>query len=1050
MKKYKNKRPDMDYIKKSKRFFRKLVTLIFVLNLVLMSTGVLAMAYNLVISNEDQYNSDEQSTDPDSPDINLPITEDEIIESGDYNASDNINLCYYCGNEANICECFGASVEPVLDDEEKNADETFDAAVEFTNVDTLTLIIGIDLNKDADTEELLLDDVEAYDEDDNNISDLIELKDDGGLNEHWNLYYSELSPFETPDIDSIPPFEGLALYSVIHPETEEEFKIKREFKVIFAAITCYFEGCPNPTECGRIANDGFTQIGCGQRLSLMRDFRTGNFRLVNNINLLGNISPNQNFAIPGGTTNGGWEPIAEYRGLGLSSNPNKTGAFRGILDGNNFIINGLEMRRGSNSGLFSGLDGGARVYNLIIILSERGIIGNGERKGGLSGNIYGGTIIDNVHVFGVPYPKRPDGTQPGGSPISGTANYIAGFSGVINNSAITNSSASNLSMDTGSSGGFSYAAGFVGAGYHGAKIDNCRVENVRINGAGSYAGGFVGVLYSTEGTKVTNSSVKGAFVRANLSYAGGFIGAQYNTAMTENITVTDVNVRSTGSYSGGFAGVIYDRAQSGNVRITNAVVETGNNYTGGYAAAVYNSAVVDDVVINKAYVRTTTDTGYRAGGFAGVIYNDAKVTNCYVLSSDVYAQNYGVGGFSGLIYDYANVSQCGVTQSYVTSRTHSAGGFAGGVHGLGTRVSINFVENTNVRGTDRVGGFAGELAVYNYLDNNYVNAWTRPSPSAGNPTPGPRPGLSVWNGPAKVMGSGVRVGGFVGDHRVTHSAMGIANAYAAIEVQSVTSNSRGGFTGIHYSSASARYRGTNYFDNLSSDYFSGVPATSANRWRGDSNGSSALADGKSFPQARNTRPSMLEQSNFVGWSFDSSPWTIEENISYPYFLFGHAGGTGGEVVEEIIIIPELIVPNLDYGSHKVSNKNKLIKLSDRGRSIESELIIIKNMQDLTGWEISVMASDMPHLENGELQLAPWVRFGDNIDENYSIYNAPHTLYRYDSNNQEQLSNWRNDSEFVIPWSELEAAEKDIRVLNSPGRQAGNYKTLLTWSMEIVP
>ena len=108
------------------------------------------------------------------------------------------------------------------------------------------------------------------------------------------------------------------------------------------------------------------------------------------------------------------------------------------------------------------------------------------------------------------------------------------------------------------------------------------------------------------------------------------------------------------------------------------------------------------------------------------------------------------------------------------------------------------------------------------------------------------------------------------------------------------------------------------------------------------------------------------------------------------------------------------------------------------------------MQDITSWEVTLMATDIPESSENVLSLAPLMRFGDNINTDYGIYNNAVSLYRYDSNNPQQVANWGVYNEYVISWSDLESARNDIRVLNSPNRQSGYYKTMLTWSIEIVP
>ena len=579
--------------------------------------------------------------------------------------------------------------------------------------------------------------------------------------------------------------------------------------------------------------------------------------------------------------------------------------FAGNFDGNNKTISGLwSSGQGSNQGLFARIEGGI-VKDLTIKLDARGITGTGERKGGLTGNIYGAnTIVDNVHVIGVSNAARTDNAAPGGSPITGSANYISGFAGAIQRATVRNSSVTNVSLS-----GASYVAGFMGVGYVGAKVDNCHVTNVRIEGTlagayaapGSYAAGFAGGLYSTEGTRITNSSVDRAVINARSSYPGGFVGALYDSARVEGAVVNEVHVNTTGHYAGGFAGAIYNSARATDVLVSNSTVRTG----------VYN-----------------------AGGFASAIYNSARVTRAYVVNTTVTAGTTGAGGFVAVLYNSAQVSRCGVSQSLVTANHSYAGGFAALIYNY-ARVTENFAENTNVRvnnssGNLFIGGFVGHLYDGARLDNNYANAWTRPVPTTENPTPGPRPGLSIWkdsNGrmiPATIEGSGNNMtGGFAGAHSSylsvssNGSAPGVLNAYTSIPVNNVNASGRGAFTGSHVATGTAgRYRGTNYFDDWSSNQvnspdpfpgatnpiptYVGFSAVSESNWRGDTRGTSAGYNGQtSFPRPRITDRMVLKET-FLGWGFATSttaphdenrPWHIEEGVSYPYFLFGFGYAT---------------------------------------------------------------------------------------------------------------------------------------------------------------
>ena len=678
------------------------------------------------------------------------------------------------------------------------------------------------------------------------------------------------------------------------------------------------------------ANDqppaGFTAIRTAEELdTLVRGNLSGSFWLANDIDL--SAYPFKTGTNATWTSSGGWESIGTV-----------TSGFTGVFDGNGKTISGLwSSGRGSNQGLFALIGqntsvtaGGGTVKDLTIELDAKGITGSGERKGGFAANIYGAaTVVENVHVKGVANAARTDGAAPGGTPITGGANYIAGFAGAVQRATVKNSSASNVSLS-----GASYVAGFTGVGYVGAKIDGCSVTNVRIESSstdygapGSYAAGFVGGLYSYEGTKVTNSSVNGAVVNARGSYPGGFVGALYDGAKVEGAKVSNARVTTTGHYAGGFVGAIYNRAEASDIEVTNVVVSTGVYNAGGFASAIYNSAQVSNVIVDNATVTSGTTnsdrntTGIHAGGFAAVIYDSARVTGAYVVDSTVHSNAYGAGGFVAAVYNTARISQSGVSQSTVSARTTNASGLTGinvgGFAGLAYNnvvITENFVENTNVTGTYNVGGFVGHLYDSARFNDNYANAWTRPEPYGDNYTPGPRPGLSVWKDSAGNMipavvtsttnGTNRSAGGFAGQHTAIVSGNGILNAYTSVPVRNVESANRGAFTGRN-ALATARYRNTNYFDDLSSNSvnspnpfpggtnpirtYVGFSTVSQSNWRGDSLSltGSALSNGGSFPQARIT-DRMVLQVTFVGWVFaaDNGPWHIEEGVSYPYFLFG--------------------------------------------------------------------------------------------------------------------------------------------------------------------
>ena len=561
--------------------------------------------------------------------------------------------------------------------------------------------------------------------------------------------------------------------------------------------------CPAPTAtaCGATFNN-LIQIACEARL---RSINTSNATRAQGYILIHDIRLTEN-----------WTPIGSQEAINTAGSP-----FTGTFDGGGHTVSNIRISLNrNNSGFFGFLNNSAVVKNLTLEYSAGGITGTGERKGGLTGNAFGGTVIDNVHVIGVPNASG----ELGGSALQGSMNYIGGLVGYLRNSTVTNSSVENFNIS-----GSIYVAGFVGAANNGATIRNCHVTNVRIGGSGpsgaaaSYSAGFAGVLYGTNPVRITTASVNGAIVttggsypggfagaahltssiedafvnnvqvtstggsypggfigalyenstiknaglshatvNGRLNYAGGFAGVLYNNSRVEKAMAKDVTVHTPATYAGGFSGVIHDRSTITNASVINATVSSGSNYAGGFTAALYDNAVVRESRVVDSDVR---GGGYWAGGFAGEIMVRAEVTDSFVVNTSVRADNYGAGGFVGIIYGIGSKAlRNGVSRGTVVSNSHSAGGFAGAIHGSAL-LEVNFAENTNVRGTNRVGGFVGELMVTPTLNNNYANGWTRPAPTEDNPTPGPRPGLSAWkdaNGnmiPARVEGTSTSTGG---------------------------------------------------------------------------------------------------------------------------------------------------------------------------------------------------------------------------------------------------------------------------------------------------
>lgn len=385
--------------------------------------------------------------------------------------------------------------------------------------------------------------------------------------------------------------------------------------------------------------DGFTSISTAQELdTAVRNGLSGKYRLQADIDL-STYAYNQSTW----TAAKGWAPM----GTSLAN------GFKGVLDGNGHTISGLWSKdRGSNQGLFGWLSG-ATIKNLTIELSPAGITGAGERKAGLAADAYKGTLIENCHVVG----------STNGSPITGSANYIAGLVGVVNSSQVLASSAVNVNCS-----GYSYIAGLIGVTYRdGSSHDQSIVKD-------SYATGTV---------------------KSSGPYAGGFIGAPYGQSIISG-SWADVTVTANGSYAGGFAGVIYEGST---VRRCYALgdVETKICYAGGFAGDLYDKSLLEE---SCAYGNVTSK-GYIAGGLVGeAIYS--TIRNCYAQGN--VRGTTGTGGLVGYFSGTGGAAGKSVYNSYssgtvtgVGSTEYGAFNGASGVTYLGTNY-YDTSKNPGLRG----------------------------------------------------------------------------------------------------------------------------------------------------------------------------------------------------------------------------------------------------------------------------------------------------------------------------------------------------------------
>ena len=749
-----------DFIKSNGYLVKKLVALVVVAS-ILMSAGVIVLAIEILPPNDEPPASEHMQimgfggqVDPcvDCGEIDCVCTPPciagcECVVCNPLCCYSSCDVCTPpCCADNSCIEC-NPICEGCLEPDCK-CQENPDAKVEFDNTDPITIIIGEDVDEktnEEDIEGIILEDVIARDEKENDLTESLVVINDGGLHEFLVDYFSQQTSMgqeseaglgtETETTSTLL-FQGFATVMALHPETNEEFLIDISIIAMSSPTPCGAPGCialgcntPDPI-------DGFLQIGCSTRFNNIRNdiSVTAKYRIINDIKLTGNPALSQpNFPVLGTdtvpTANTGWIPIGTLQIV--PSDPVLVAAripeaFQGKLDGKKpeggtYKISGLEMNYnayrtitvngvltivgGNNIGLFGGLYN-AEITNLTIELSPKGIVGVGGIRGALAGSAFGNTKIENVNVVGAAGARRP---------VTGDGAFIGGIVGVLSNSTITGSSVNNINVNGGS-----YTGGMIGLAYRdvngNANILGCNVENVGVNVNNTtvnlgFAGGLAGAIsyvnlisdkVTVNGINITNVSVTSGNNTVATSYAGGFAGQVLGGSEVRNIVINNATVLSNGSFAGGFAGQVLGETTSNIIRVNNATVTTrAGHFAGGYAGQVIGKSINTDVIIKGGSVTAGINSNLFswAGGFAGEILGEIEAKNIEIDGVVVRSNLAYAGGFAGKIFGILG------SNSLATNGFNLA---ANNIKIEDVRIKTPDVMTVPITGS-YAGGFAGEI-----------------------------------------------------------------------------------------------------------------------------------------------------------------------------------------------------------------------------------------------------------------------------------------------------------------------------------------------------
>lgn len=229
-----------------------------------------------------------------------------------------------------------------------------------------------------------------------------------------------------------------------------------------------------------------------------------------------------------------WNPIGSMSG--------DHGSFKGVFDGGDFTISNLNVEQeGQGIGLFARTAGDAVIKNLKLNNVSVKSTNNSNYAGGLVGNAYASTKIENVHVSG--------------DVLVSASGYIGGIAGhgyvVMDNVSVVGNEGSLITSTSWCAGGI---LGYGGEGT--TNITNAHVEGITVTSAAGGLGAIVGMAEDNNGTQPisgSNLSAKdveiktyvGAYGTSYEDYAMGYLyGGNPTSELTGELVVENVTVET--------------------------------------------------------------------------------------------------------------------------------------------------------------------------------------------------------------------------------------------------------------------------------------------------------------------------------------------------------------------------------------------------------------------------------------------------------------------------------------------------------------------------
>ena len=401
--------------------FRKILALSLAIVMMLSFTALFALADYEV--EEGDAASFEPAAQYESPPEKAGSEDYSAADSGDYDAGDDYNVgnvesceadcvCELCSedNAASDCYCEDYACEAC---NPSTVSEAPEPSIAFVKSGVLVIEMH-ELYGSMDTNALLLRDISAFDEIGNDVSHLIEIKNDGGFAEYVATNFANITPGGV-NPSGIEPlggfgfggnspviqpegytFETVVIYKVVHPESGDNIVTARAVNVRFMGVVALNYNQVSDEDSLRAAVDA--AVGMGQvEIELMADITLSNGSLGipigADIVLIGNYALTINANAPVIIVDG----IFTLNGPTITRDPGTIGTeSRGVFVNGNFVMeSGIIEGHASeaiNPGALVGRGGGVFVNSGTFVM-HGGYIRNNEAVRGFASG--GGVFVDN-------------------------------------------------------------------------------------------------------------------------------------------------------------------------------------------------------------------------------------------------------------------------------------------------------------------------------------------------------------------------------------------------------------------------------------------------------------------------------------------------------------------------------------------------------------------------------------------------------------------------------------------------------------------------------